>query len=242
MIPWKSFDPKHVPGLSLWYDASDASTVTLGQGVRGLSDKSGNARHASQLASNSQPELTANAIDGKPALVFDGLNDSLTFPILNLSAWTAFAVCERTGSGNATILQVMQAAFGVESLLFQVNDSATDGPVLVGSGSTGAAKYGKGGTLGANTPRVLSAKWAGAGTNGATYYNSWANGTQITLADSGAAHKASGNDSRIGAAWCNGALQAFWRGKVGEILVYSSALSDDLRTAVERHLARKWGL
>lgn len=242
MIRWKSFDPKQIPGLSLWYDASDASTITRDIGVKGWADKSGNARNAAQTASNSQPALTPNAIDGKPCVVFDGLNDSLTLPILNLSAWTIFVVCERSGSGNGTILQLMQSAFGVESLLLGLNDSATEGPILVGSGSAGSTKYGKGGSLGAGSARVLSARWAGTGTNGATYYAAWNNGSTVTLSDTAAMHKASGNDSRIGASWCNGALQSFYKGKVGEILVYSSSLSDALRTAVERHLARKWGL
>lgn len=242
MIPWKSFDPQHVPGLSLWFDASDASTITTDIGVKAWFDKSGNARHASQSASNSQPTLTANAIDGKPALVFDGLNDCLTFPILNLSAWTVFAVCERTGAGNATIMQILQSAFGVETLIIGLNDSATEGPALVGSGSTGAHKYGKGGSLSAGTPRVLTGRWAGPNTNGATNYSAWDNGVSVSLTDSATQHKAAGNDSRIGASWCNGALQNFYKGKIGEILVYSSALSTELRTGVERHLARKWGL
>lgn len=242
MIPWTTFDPRKLPGLALWYDASDASTVTLATGVRGLADKSGNARNAAQTATNSQPALTPNAIDGKPAMVFDGLNDSLTLPILNITAWTVFAVCERTGSGNGTLLQLLASAFGVESLLLGLNDNSTDGPVLVGSSSTGSAKYGKGGSLSAGTARVLSAKWPGGTFDGASNYSAWNDGVTITLANSGSAHKASGNDSRIGASWCNGALQAFYRGKIGEIVVYSSALSDGNRNAVERYLERKWGL
>lgn len=242
MIPWKTFDPQHVPGLSLWFDASDSASITTDIGVKGWNDKSGNARHATQAASNNQPALTQNAIDGKPAVVFDGLNDCLTFPILNLSAWTVFVVCERTGAGNGTILQILQSAFGVDTLLLGLNDSATEGPVLIGSGSTGAHKYGKGGSLSAGTTRVLSGRWAGTNTNGAANYGAWNNGTAVSLTDSASQHKASGNDSRIGASWCNGALQNFYKGKIGEILVYSSALSTELRTAVERHLARKWGL
>lgn len=47
-------------------------------------------------------------------------------------------------------------------------------------------------------------------------------------------------DSRVGAAWSNGALQSFYAGLVGEVLVYSSALTSDQAAAVTRYLQAKW--
>lgn len=51
-----------------------------------------------------------------------------------------------------------------------------------------------------------------------------------------------GSDTRIGAKWDSGALKDFYQGYIGEIVVYSSALTTDQTNAVSRYLARKWGL
>jgi hypothetical protein len=229
--------------MELWFDASDASTISIDTGVRSWADKSGNARHALQTATNSQPAWTQGALANKPVLTFDGLNDSLYLPVLDLSAWTIFIVCNRTaGVTNASLLQLAKASFSTETALVALNNDATNGPLLVGSGSTGSAKYGKGGSLSAGTSRVITARWAGAGTDGATYYSAWDNGTTVTLADSGSIPQYSGTGSRIGASWSSGSLQSFFRGQIAEIIVYSSALSTDQRSAVETALMRKWGL
>ena len=242
MIRWKTFDPRTVPGMELWLDASDASTITIDTGVRGWADKSGNGRNASQTATNSQPAWTQNALANKPVLTFDGLNDSLYLPVLDLSAWTIFIVCNRTaGVTNASLLQLAKASFSTETALVALNDS-TNGPLLVGSGSTGSAKYGKGGSLSAGTSRVITAKWAGAGTDGASYYAAWDSGASVSLTDSASIPQYSGTGSRIGASWSSGSLQAFFRGQIAEVIVYSSALDDGPRDATEKSLLRKWGL
>lgn len=243
VIRWKAFDPRTVPGMELWFDASDASTITIDTGVRAWSDKSGNGRNASQTATNSQPAWTQNARANKPVLTFDGLNDSLYIPVLDLSAWTIFIVCNRTaGVTNASLLQLAKASFSTETALVGLNNDSAVGPLLVGSGSTGSAKYGKGGSLSAGTTRVITAKWAGAGTDGATYYSAWDSGTTVSLSDSSAVPQYSGTGSRIGASWSSGSLQGFFRGQIAEIIVYSSALDDGPRDAVEKSLLRKWGL
>ena len=243
MIRRKSFDPRTVAGLELWFDASDASTISIDVGVRGWNDKSGNARHALQTASNSQPAWTQNALANKPVLTFDGLNDSLYLPVLDLSAWTIFIVCNRTaGVTNASILQLAKASFSTESAFVALNNDSSVGPVLVGSGSTGSTRYGRGGSLSAGTNRLITARWAGSGTDGATNYSAWDNGATVTLADSASIPQYSGTGSRIGASWSFGNLQAFFRGTIAEILVYSSALATDQRVAIEQHIMRKWAL
>jgi hypothetical protein len=60
------FDPRRIPGLAAWYDAADAASVTLDTGrVSQWSDKSGNARHATNSTSGStQPSYTTAARNG----------------------------------------------------------------------------------------------------------------------------------------------------------------------------------
>lgn len=49
-------------------------------------------------------------------------------------------------------------------------------------------------------------------------------------------------DSRIGAGWNQGALKGFYKGAIGEIVVYETALTAAQASAVTRYLVRKWGL
>ena len=59
--------------LALWLDADDFSTITLnGSTVSQWGDKSGNGRHASQGTAVNQPTYTANGLNGKPVLTFNG--------------------------------------------------------------------------------------------------------------------------------------------------------------------------
>lgn len=84
-------------GLQLWLDASDASTIVPGPGggVQTWMDKSGNNFHATQAADAQQPVLNATAMNGRPAVRFDGADDGLVVDDgLNLSArpYTVFTV------------------------------------------------------------------------------------------------------------------------------------------------------
>ncbi|MFM6201253.1 MAG: hypothetical protein ACKPE1_19315, partial [Dolichospermum sp.] len=58
---------------ALWLDAADSSTIILnGATVSQWRDKSGNGRHISQGTAANQPTYTANGLNGKPVLTFDG--------------------------------------------------------------------------------------------------------------------------------------------------------------------------
>lgn len=62
------------------------------------------------------------------------------------------------------------------------------------------------------------------------------------LAASGSPVTAQALDSRIGARWDGGALKGFYRGSIGEVLVYDAPLTADQATAVTRYLSAKWGI
>lgn len=62
------------------------------------------------------------------------------------------------------------------------------------------------------------------------------------LAASGSPVTAQALDSRIGARWDGGALKGFYRGSIGEVLVYDAPLTADQATAVTRYLSSKWGI
>lgn len=66
------FNPREIPGLQAWYDAADSASITLDAGrVSQWSDKSGNARHATNTTSGStQPSYTAAGRNGLNVLTF----------------------------------------------------------------------------------------------------------------------------------------------------------------------------
>ena len=86
----QGFDPKSIANLSVWYDASDATTITLnGSNVSQWNDKSGNGYHASQSTSANQPAYVTNDRNGRPVVSFDGVNDSLVTSSFS-NGWTTF--------------------------------------------------------------------------------------------------------------------------------------------------------
>jgi hypothetical protein len=177
VIPVRSFNPRSIASLALWLDGAD----TPGQWL----DKSGNSRNAVQLATNNQPAIST--LNGRAALSFDGINDTLALGTVGLAAWHAFVACSPTNSG---------------AILF-VSASSTQSFTLLSTGSAG----------------VITASGSPS-TSSALY----------------------GVDSRIGARWDQGALKDFYKGLVGEVIVYSSALSAGQANAVTRYLSRKWGV
>ena len=80
--PWTPADLG--ASLALWFDADDASTITLnGSDVSQWNDKSGNARHASQATASFQPTYLTAGFNGKPTLQTDG-NDVLELGVTSL--------------------------------------------------------------------------------------------------------------------------------------------------------------
>jgi hypothetical protein len=77
-----SFSPLSIPGLALWLDASDASTLFQDDAgttpaaadtdpVGYWGDKSGNARHAIQATAGSKPTLQTGELNGKNVIRWD---------------------------------------------------------------------------------------------------------------------------------------------------------------------------
>jgi hypothetical protein len=80
-LPTNEWTPAELTGKVLWYDASDASTITVATGVSEWQDKSGNARHLTQATTSKQP--TWNSVD---AISADGSNDLLESGAFDLAA------------------------------------------------------------------------------------------------------------------------------------------------------------
>jgi hypothetical protein len=177
-----SLDPRAIGGLALWFDAFDAPSPGS------WADKSGNGRNASQAAFNNQPEYAASAINGRPGLYFDGINDSLSIPVVPLASCHVFAVVSPVSS-TGKVVHVAASS----TLAFSLTST--------------------------NTPGLLAAS-----------------GTLATVTST------PGMDTRMGAGWDSGAIKNFYKGYVGEVLVYGSVLAAAQVASVSNYLNRKWGL
>lgn len=85
--------PIPATGLGLWLHADTGVTLN-GTAVSQWADQSGNNHTAGQSTAANQPQLISNALNGKPAIRFDGTDDflSATYPINGLDGLTMFLV------------------------------------------------------------------------------------------------------------------------------------------------------
>jgi hypothetical protein len=214
-------------GLLLWFDASSVPMPGPVSSWRSL--VGGVAATAS--SQNSRPVLDPLGLNGRPALVFDGDNDFLSFPLFSIgSSWKAMVVFSRSGQSTyGTLLQVMGSA-NTQALSIAVNNDATQGPVQVSAGSS----HIKGGTFGTGAPRLLTVSIASGVL--ALKANNAAAATSSTIAP----YAVAGSLSMIGCANSTNPSR-FFSGCISEIRVYSS-LTAQQEAAEYAALAAKWGL
>jgi len=73
---FKHFSPNQITGLVLWLDAADA-VVDVNNRVSQWIDKSGMGNHVSQTTQSAQPIRALNALNGHPAITFNGTSQYL---------------------------------------------------------------------------------------------------------------------------------------------------------------------
>jgi hypothetical protein len=205
---------------ALWLDADSPSSITLnGATVSQWNDKSGNGRHATQATAANQPTYTANGLNGKPVLTFDGSNDELNFSATRNSLYSV-ATIVKTNLG--------------ESGYFQFGAVNTYGSMFAEAGPSYRARGPA--FTDAVAPFIAGETAILVGTYGTTS-NIWKNGTQGTPASSSLDPMPPNTTSAIGS--LNGTY--FLNGLMGEIVVANENLSTDNRQKLEGYLAWKWG-
>ena len=213
--------------LALWLDAADSSTITLnGSTVSQWNDKSGNGRHVSQATAASQPTYTPNGLNGKPTLIFDGVND-------HLFRTQSFGL-----SQPLTIVSMQSFTNSAASLNYMLDNQSR---LVVGSRfgiSGGNAELG----LYANT-WIYAQNPVNSGV--AFSISAVANGASSQLLANGATI-ATGNPGGVGITTNFVIGNAFdrssapWGGRSSEVVILSGNNADH-RQRLEGYLAWKWG-
>lgn len=236
--------PSSFRGLTLWFDSDDNSTVfsdstcatlaVAGSNTVGCwQDKSGNNNNATQSVAGSRPPYTANQINSKNALVpaSDHMTISDSASLDSIQNNTFFFVSEPSALGNASIfnkrpsgtpvhfLYALSATYGYQQFDSNLTSYFSSSPHPIGRAS------------------ILT--WSIRLSSPVKYFE---NGEKLT--DSSSSIPASltpDNNPAYLFADPPGSSYPF-NGKVGEVILYNTTLSDTERGGVELYLADKWNI
>jgi hypothetical protein len=210
----------------VWFDATDASTLTIVTGVSVWADKSGFGHDVIQATTTRQPLTGTRDINGLNCLQFDGSNDYMRCDDnLGAQPHTVFFVAEAddaTGRRN-----YLMDGLGGARHVFAGGGQSSNGTASLWAGSW----YSPSPPVG-TTPNVLMGQYnAGSsyiGVNGAR----WGPGN------------CSGQGLSNGIVLCIGSIltQDWYRGHVGEVIIVDALLDDAEIQQFEGYLAWKWGL
>ena len=234
--PPPTFLPTSISGCALWLDGADvASTTMSGNNITVWNDKSGNGYNGTVDGT-----VGTSTINGVRAVAFTGVSSSGSFrgnlpytgPTLSI-----FSVCTMASLGGARLF-----AFGRAGAF----DYAAPGTGFFGCYYTSVSDVAFAGykntdytakssviTLG--TPYITSFIWDGTNANinlnGGSINSLAQTGGGFTISNYAIANNTVGygNDASI------------WSGNIGELLVFSNALTSTQRQSVEGYLAWKWG-
>jgi len=237
------FRPIDVPGCQLWLDAADSSVITIATGVSQWRDKSGNANNLTQSTTGNQPTHASSLI------TFES-NKYLNIPVSvlnNLPTWSLFFVINPTSSSNWILAKQRDFVDTYNVLSMTLNTNNGGG---IQTGSTGFLYWR---SMNAGTQAVSTAAIT---TSTLQIINLTYDGTNLYLSKNGVLEKTTAGTFAIqndttpstytlgvsiypGGQILNPGTTNF---SLGEMMIYTSALTSSQRQQIEGYLAHKWGL
>lgn len=221
------FDPRSIPGLAVWLDASRSSSITLnGSNVSSWADLSGNGRNATQATAASQPAYSTAALNGRNVVTADVGNKSIktaAFPV-GLPQ-TVFVVASVPATGNHGIFQ-RGAVNDIHSLWQSSGAFRARRGSAADATATATAGY-----------HVFTCVYT---LNLSRLFVDGAQGTDDTSNITGLNPASTSPDRTL--ALFNLDSTIGMTGGIAEFLYYNGNLSTTDRQRVERYLASKWGI
>lgn len=227
--------------LQLWLKADEGVTAAASGAVTAWADQSGHTNNAAQADESLAPSFVTAALNGKPVLRFDGVDD-----YLDVEDSDSVSI-----AGDITSLFVVKmddfatyrAIWGKTAGLGASLPAPTDWYTLPGSG---IPRLLRGDGTGQNLGSVDSSAALSAGVF--TMAGFTAAGTAIShhldghVAGTGVINAVLGDGDTPLKIGTRGDLFTKLKGDLAELLIYNSALSDSDRKQVELYLAGKYGL
>jgi hypothetical protein len=227
------WSPAKVPGLALWLDASDSTTVTLaGTEVTEVADKSGNGRHARKVSGVLAPAL-AGKLNGRSLL---------RFPTGGVLRTANAKLPGLPGMPGVALIGVTQAhvADGYRKCVSLRNASVTAGQHLTAQTGYSIQWFGNGNrywTKPVPGATIEMAIYRPNGTHGTTEW--WRDGIKLAVTSTS---KADGRVTLPADAYVQFGSDDSPSSEQGEWILILGTLSESDRQKVEGYLAHRWGL
>lgn len=217
--------------LELWFRADEGVTAAASGAVSVWKDLSGHTRDATQSAANYRPMRLERALAGRPALVFDGADDFLKLPPLDVdfsAGVSIFIAMEQHATTYcdpyfeaSTDSEVNDLHFGnwQDTLLYEIEDDTVQDsayPLLL------------------QQPQIAVAVQAADG-----WVQLRRNGNGVGERKADLPGDAERTQVFIGRSLYENC--AVFDGSIGELLLYSRGLGDAELLRVEQYLQDKWG-
>jgi hypothetical protein len=242
------FDPKTIPNLVSWYDASD--TTTLFQNSNGTTaaaatddpvgywkDKFG-SNNIIQATANNRPVLKLTGLNGRRAVYFDGVNDVLratpssTIGAASVSMFSVWAV----DVAGAYVSPPLILGSGPNARPYDRWQSATQNFAYVGSTFANASLVLRTKT----TPFVYSLEVVKDGSSSGVHtFAEYANGVLSGPYSVTSTYSTTSQVISVGSRADGNTMLNAW---ASEMLLINGVPTASLRTAIQTYLAKKWGV
>lgn len=240
-----SITPSDFANLELWLRADDIAGAD-GDAVSAWVSREGNAySFAATLTTRPLLILGANGINGKPTVLFDGVNDLLVLPsaVLNTASGTIFAVVRFTSpllAGNQSILSSSDEASASRLIDFMgMSASATPFIKIFQRNNAGVTQPN------GNTSMIAATPYRQMFRSSGTAYTFKVNNAVQTLTGTNNGNWFSDTSNRdntvVGAFKVLGLTSAYMGGDIAEIIVYGRELSDIETSKIENYLSYRYG-
>ena len=241
------FTPTAISNCVLWLDGADSSTVTGTTSVTAWTDKSGNAYNGTvvnaSVGSPVAPSYLTNSINGLSAMTMSGTSYFTGSTNVNSTTLTAFFLGNCVfGTGGSSQQRIL--GLGVTGL-DDYSSTLRPIPLSVISGGTQLLAYRNANMASATV--VSGTNFIGCCLFDGTSNYMYKDGTLGTQVASSGTFTTSiyGVGSDAGTQFMGGTSSLGTNclvGKIGELIVYNTALNTSQRQQVESYLAQKWGL
>jgi len=226
-------NPKDIPNLALWLDASTITGLVDGEAVSQWSDLSGNNSHALQADVAKRPLYKTGILNTKPVVRFDGIDDLLT-------------ISNQTYGNNLSLFIVLQNAnIAKESYIYSGGHNAAQSFMFYVDSTL---KY----TYANTVATILAANYTAIVPTGnfemlGIVRND--NNVKMLINDDNEqdlAHAqqitSTTHDHHIGYALPRDKAGSFFAGDIAEILIFNRAVSDVEKLRVRNYILNKYNL
>jgi hypothetical protein len=208
----------------MWFDASDATTITIDTGVSQWRDKSGNTRHIEQATGANQPVVQAAELNGLDVLRFDGSDDQLTRAASLPNTYSVFVVGKNRTISSTSIYVAQGSSIAGRTFLYGERSTS---PFRMAQ-QVGATLHSTTGTLDEGfvihgymrSGTTSQLRWFGIAATGSTSADTVENTTFQVGAGAGSVRPVD----------------------IAEIVILNSYISTFEAQIIEGYLAHKWGL